>query len=624
MIITFVVIISAFVFPGRAATTDSVKVKIKTTYTTLRLLDIRQDTFQSVDSSLEYFQHYNKATRPDYFSRELGYIGSVATSLTLTVPPVIGFDLGLHQFDAYLINKDQIAFYNTHTPYSEFSYAQGTKVVQKFNVLHSRNITPWWNIAIFYNFLTSDGFHLNSKTNHRIFGATTWVHTKKYRYAAYLSMIKNTFKTGENGGVTNDSLFGTYTATEKLNALFCLTNAKQELTYRNYSLTQILNLSKPDTNLIKGKLFPYKNQFYFRYNINYSEQQYKYFTDLFTDTSYYKQIFDSNSNEEILKSTKLENDISFNANSGVIREDGFKDFNFRPGIRFQYMTLKKDSVTDRNFRNLMFNFVIDKYFFFSRLFAEGNYIYAGQDAGNMFLQGYLKFFLPFEFMLRPGISQTIKSPSYMQDFAHTNYFRWDNNFKPIKITNLFAGLTNSKFKFVLNANYFLMNEYIYFNDDITPKQLTDPLSYFSVELKKDIKLGKFHFDNHLMYQKELSNFNVIHLPTWILYNSTYYENNLFKNALHLKIGFDVRVQDEYYADAYYAPYSIFYNQSDVSIKTYPVFDLFLSATIKTMRIFIKYEHINQDLFPDYPSYNYPHFPTEPRVLRYGFCWMFFN
>jgi hypothetical protein len=603
---------------------DSVKVKIKTTYTTLQLLDIRQDTFRSVDSTLEYFHHYYKSRSFENFYRDLGYPGSASSSLTLNTPQNIGFDPGLHHFDVSLLKKDQVAFYNTRTPYSEFFYAQGANVFQKLNALHSRNITPWLNVAIFYNFRTSDGLYLSSKSNQRIFGTTTWAHSKNYRYQVYLSVLKNSFKTQENGGLVNDSLFGTYTSTEKLNALFWLNNAKQELTFREYSLTQILNLSNPDSNLVTKRVFPYKNQFYFRYNINYVDQKYRYYSDLSADTGYYKQIYDSNSYDEELTSTRLENDISFNANSGIIRKDGFKDFNFRPGLRLQHITLEKDSTTDSNFRDVSVNFVIDKYFAFSRLFAEGNYIFSGPDAGNIFLQGYLKFFLPFDFMLRPGISRTIKSPGYVQNSAHTNYFRWNNQFNPTETTNIFAGLTNNKFRFYLNANYFLINDYIYYDKTITPKQLGNLMSYISVELKKDISLGSFHFDNHLMYQKELSDEDVLHLPSWILYNSTYYENDLFRKALHLKIGFDVRLQDDYFANAYYAPYSIFYNQSEVNVKTYPIFDLFLSATIKTMRIFIKYEHVNHDLFPDYSSFNYPHHPTDPRVLRYGFCWMFFD
>ena len=624
IIVTVIVMLLFNYIPVKALASDSTKVKIKTAFTTLKLLDIRQDTFKSVDTNLDLYQQYNQAIHYDNFYRDLGNIGSATKSLTINFPPAIGFDIGLHQFDPYIINKDNIKFYNTHTPFSEFTYAQGGNEVQKFNVFHTRNITPWWNIYVFYNNLTSDGFYYNNKAKHRIYGASTWLHTRHYRYAVYLSAIKNSFKTGENGGIVDDSLFKTYTATEKLNALVWLSVAKQEFTYKEYSLTQILNLSRADTNLIKKKRFPYKNQFYFRYNINYSQLEYLYNYDLKTDTGYYKQIYDSSRINDGVKSWQVENDFSFNANSGRIRKDGLKDFNFKPGIRYQYINLAKDSTTDSLIQDLSFNFIVDKYFFFSRLFVEGNYVFSGPDAGNVFLQGYLKFFLPFEFMLRPGIIQTVKSPGYIQDHAHTNFFRWNNDFNPTSTSNIFAGLYNTKYKFLLNVNYYLINDHIYFDEHIKPVQLSDPISFFSVELKKELSLGKFHFNNHLIYQKELDQLNIMHFPSWIVQNSTYYENEFFKKALRFKIGFDIRLQDEYYADKYYAPYSIFYNQSDVKVKIYPVFDLFVSATIKRMRVFIKYEHLNQELYPDYPSYNSPHYPTDPRVLRYGFTWLFFD
>jgi hypothetical protein len=623
-IMTCAVVIICYSLPIKTLASDSTKVKIRTLFTTSRLLDIRQDTFISVDSNLDLFEQFNPSVRYDNFYRHLGNTGSATKSIAINIQPLIGFDLGLHQFDPYIINKENIKFYNTHTPYSEFGYVQGKNEVQKFSVLHARNITAWWNICVFYTNLTSDGFYYNSKAKHTIFGASTWAHTRNYRYAVYLSAIKNKFRTGENGGITDDSTFAAYKATEKLYMVIWLNSAKQDYIFKDYSLTQILNLGRSDTNLLKKKIFPYKNQFYFKYNIHFAQQEYLYGSDFDIDTAYYKQIFDSSRTNDGVKSWQLENDLSFNANSGRIRKDGLKDFNFKPGIRYQYINLTKDSTTDSIIQNISFNFVIDKYFYFSRLFVEGNYIFSGPDAGNMYAQGYLKFFLPFDFMLRPGLIQSIKSPTYIQNHAHTKYFRWNNDFNPISTTNLFAGLFNSKYKFFLNVNYYLINDYVYFDENINPVQESDPLSYFSAELNKELKLGKFHFNNHIIYQKELSQLKVMNLPSWIIQNSTYYENIFFKKALHLKIGFDIRMQDAYYADSYYAPYSIFYNQSYVKVKTYPVFDLFVSATIKRMRIFIKYEHLNQELFPDYPSYNYPHYPSEPRVLRYGFTWLFFD
>lgn len=620
-IISFL-ILSLYTF--NAIASDSIKVKIKTTYTNLRLLDIRQDTFRSVDSSLELFQQFLQTVRYDNFFRDLGSTGSGAKSIILKNSIDLGFDIGLHQFDPYMYNKDNVPFYNSHTPFSEFYYVQGKKEVQKFSFLHARNITPWWNISLFYTQQNSDGFYYNSKSKHKIFGGTTWIHTKNYRYAVYLSALKNSFKSGENGGIASDSLFETYTATEKLNALVRLQKAKQEYFYNDYSLTQILNLGKADTSLKQKGSFPYRNQFYIKYQIAYSKQEYLYASDLAYDTGYFRQVYDSVNTIDKLDSWKLENNFSFNANSGRIRKDGLKDFNFKPGLKHQYISMVKDSVIDSTIQNLSFNFVLDKYLLFSRLFVEGNYIFSGGDAGNTFLQAYMKLFLPFEFMIKPGIIQLVKSPDYLQNNANTNYFKWNNGFKTINTTNIYAGLYNVKYHFLLNLNYNLINNYVYFDENIRPVQLTTPMSYFSAELKKELTLGKFHFNNHFMYQQELSQTDALHLPAWILQNSTYYENVFFKKVLHLKIGFDVRLQDEYYADAYYSPYSIFYKQSAVKVKTYPVFDLFLSATIKRMRIFVKYEHLNQELFPEYSSYNLPHYPTEPRVLRYGFSWLFFD
>ena len=67
----------------------------------------------------------------------------------------------------------------------------------------------------------------------------------------------------------------------------------------------------------------------------------------------------------------------------------------------------------------------------------------------------------------------------------------------------------------------------------------------------------------------------------------------------------------------------FHLQNSFTTKTYPVFDLFVNADIKTMNVFVKMAHANYDLWePGY--YETPGYPGLRRSFTFGLKWMFFD
>lgn len=71
----------------------------------------------------------------------------------------------------------------------------------------------------------------------------------------------------------------------------------------------------------------------------------------------------------------------------------------------------------------------------------------------------------------------------------------------------------------------------------------------SAMLKQDFRLGIFHLDNEVTWQKS-SNETVLPLPQLSLYHNFYILTKLAKKVLTVQLGVDVRYFTKYNAPAY--------------------------------------------------------------------------
>src|SRR5690606_991551 len=148
-----------------------------------------------------------------------------------------------------------------------------------------------------------------------------------------------------------------------------------------------------------------------------------------------------------------------------------------------------------------------------------------------------------------------KSPEYLFEFANYHYHKWPSNAQPIsfsktKINNLSFAYENNKFGFSGKAEYFLMNNYLYYKEidnpdlspllmrQIEPAQITGNINMLKISVGQKIKLGNFHFDNFAVYQKS-DYMDVLQTPELYTWHSLYYNNTLVK-VVNFNIGFDVR------------------------------------------------------------------------------------
>ena len=106
-------------------------------------------------------------------------------------------------------------------------------------------------------------------------------------------------------------------------------------------------------------------------------------------------------------------------------------------------------------------------------------------------------------------------------------------------------------------------------------------------------------------------------------NSIYADFTLFRNALRMQIGADVRYFSSFASDTYDPATGLFYMQN-TEVGDYLWADAFINLQIKRASIYVKAGHFNA-LWENHPRYFLlPHYPGTRFGLFWGMTWNFFD
>ncbi len=211
---------------------------------------------------------------------------------------------------------------------------------------------------------------------------------------------------------------------------------------------------------------------------------------------------------------------------------------------------------------------------------------------------------------------------FIYNHYSSNHFKWNNDFD--KMQQLDAGIffTMKKYRLGVSLNISNYSNILYFDNYAIARQLKSFVQIVSASLRKDFTLYNWHLNNKVNYQ-HVPDSTVIRLPEFVLEHSLYYENDLFKKVMKLQIGVSVFYNSAYYANIYMPATSEFYLQSDKKYGNYPFLDFFINAQVKTVRIFLKIDHLNGGLMDNIYMIT-PHYPYADRSFKFGFSWRFFD
>lgn len=241
--------------------------------------------------------------------------------------------------------------------------------------------------------------------------------------------------------------------------------------------------------------------------------------------------------------------------------------------------------------------------------------------------------------LRGWFDQNNKLPALNFLRYQSNYsaFQWDNFDQAtleshtqlrVELSDRRLGTLSAQLK-TLNNGYFFeapYQSYTAFGDDfvsLQPTRLDALVTERSITYSNAIKWRKLTLDLKGLYQQSDDSSGLYNIPKFVARSALFVSTDLFEKAMFAHIGVKARYFDTYFADGYHPVLGVFYSQQHTSLPGYAVIDAFVFAKVRSMDIFLTYEHLNADwALPGY--FAAPGIPFRDSVLRFGFTWNFLD
>lgn len=229
------------------------------------------------------------------------------------------------------------------------------------------------------------------------------------------------------------------------------------------------------------------------------------------------------------------------------------------------------------------------------------------------------------FYARGYVSNTL--PSFYMRHYHSNHYTWDNDDLSKEFRTRVEGELNiERWGTNLKAGVENLKHYTYFNREAMPEQHSGNIQVLSATLTQNFRLGIFHLDNEVTWQKS-SNEGVLPLPQLSTYHNLYLLTKLAKKVLTVQLGAEVVYFTKYYAPAYAPGIQQFHLQPEndqVEIGGYPFLNAYINMHLKRTRIYVMATHLNQGM-GNRNSFTVPHYPVNPKMfLRLGVSWNFYD
>ncbi|MDR0420772.1 MAG: putative porin [Prevotellaceae bacterium] len=537
-------------------------------------------------------------------------------------------------YDIYAFTPDNTPFYNTKRPFTVLSYqTSGSKLNEESNIriLHTQNIKPVLNIGLLYQRYGTKGQYINETTDNK--ALSLFADYTGKRYVAHAAYSFNNISNRENGGIQNDSdITDTIIPSENIdvNLRNARNNLRKQTLFFTHSLGIPINFFKKnkdentETKIDDGTLIYLGNSFeYTTFKRIYTdargddENYYQnwYYNAERTRDSTHTSFFDA---KIFARIQPWASDAILSAVSGGLAYRSQQYYLFNPD---QYLTNENKSSESSLYFYANAAGKFSKYFEwngYTRYFITGK--------TNFMVDGNIRFSL---YPLTNGIHLKgrflfhLYEANFFEKNYYSNHLIWNNDFATTTRTQIEGTLSIPDWDLELGMKQALIKDYIYYDTSASPRQYSDNLSVTSFFIRKNFKLGLFHFDNEILMQIS-GNENILPLPKISAHASWYLQASLVKSVLIAQIGLDARYNTSYYAYAYNPALGDFHVQKEKKTGNFPYTEAFINLKWKRTVIFGKMSNIfKNSLGSEY--FSALHYPrNNTMLLRLGITWHFFN
>jgi len=625
--------ISALGFEHRDDAKDSISIGFK------YLDSVRNN---KLETSINDFYNYFIIPAAQQY---LGNNGAAGYSLIFAPFLKPGWDAGFHAFDAYRLSLENTRFFKTTKPFTQIGYQLASGKEQMIKILHTQNPRPNLNFGFEYRLISAPGFFVTQNTNLNNYRIFSNYQGKRKRYAAFFTLLANTFKVSENGGMKNDSLLDDKDFSKRFtipvnlggDASLQPNPFKSSVSTGNiykeatFFVRQTYDVGIKDSVAVNDTTTEYI--FYpklrFQHSLTYNSYSYQ-FKDIVADSSIYQKWYDTTLRKQkdtlmVMDQWKVvTNDFSLiqfpdtkNAAQFLLAGARLENLTgiFATGSKNFY-----NIVLHGEYRNKTRNRLWD-------ILAKGEFYLNGINSGDYSAFATLSRTLNKKLgSVRLLFNNVNRSPS----FIYTGYssFNFGNagDYNKENITVLRASAENPFFN-ISFTNYLLTN-YLYFTDYYHTAQYNRVINLVQASLSKKIALSKrWNWYTELTLQ-QTDGAAPIKIPFVFTRNRLAYEGVFFKN-LNLSTGVEFRYYTSYNAYNYSPIMGKFLVQDSVTIKNRPDISGFLHFRIKSFTAYLRLENLNTIDFSNgfgFTKNNFaaPHYVYQGLLFRFGILWNFVN
>jgi len=586
------------------------------------------------------------------FQQDLGAVGTASRPLLYQPNLQLGARFGRNVFDKYARDATSVPYYDSRSPYSFFRYIQSGAGEQVFEFSYSRSLKKNFSVGIAYERFASnkilaarstrDG--LVEHSNLLFFGR---YQTENERYHLLFNFSNVRHRAIEQGGIrpltfrsrsaeTGDSIT---TGETRPRDLF---NYQRERVY----LTQAANNEDRD-ELYFTQTYRLLGRGLTVYHTFDAKRQYNSYADqalqpvpagggFYPHVLFYPQVLrNTTTTLDRAEFKQVENSL------GVLGRTAAVEYRLYGRVR------KADLVTQTlvptpTTAGLRLQSAADPVRLLQAFVggtAAFNYrtVYAVEAAGEY------KFF--DEYWLRASVrtgplsAEALRSsyaPTLTQQQFVGNHYEWQHlagstgEFRNTSTSQLtvrlrlklpVAGILSDQ-RFEASGGAVNLTNLVYYNTAGVPAQIGVARNLAIGFARYRVKVGRFGFDNQATYTKG-GDVEGVRIPALVTDSRVYYESYIFGKALFNQVGAEVYYQSRFRAFDYSPSTQQFYQQDHFTIRNYPVVDVFFSADIKAVSVFLKAAYANQGIL-DNGYFTTPYYTGYPRRFQFGVKWNFFN
>lgn len=510
----------------------------------------------------------------------------------------------------------------TDKAFSNVYYVNGQNQENQLKADFARAFGTMLTAGFSFGRINSAGFYANQETKVTDFSVYAAFKSRDSRYRAHFVFGWQDLSVGENGGLSNDTIFELNTTPGRQFIPTNLARASNRRAGYDIGIEQQYALPKMWVN---------DSTYYSRRFIPVVEHSFSLerFTNVYRDEDagkgFYGQILRDSvltmDSTSLLGVTNVVRLRLFANDSSSVKTTGILE-NVYAGIGHRYDQVNYDSTSLNAIHNVFLDGGVDGNILGKlRWWANDRFMLIGHNVLDNRLEGGIGLSVG-RARVSADVVYHVFRPDYITENYVSNHFRISNSFG--KTNHLTSGFrfAHGRLRTTVDARYHLLQNLVVFGTDRLPFQSTGVNQLVVLRARQQVTLRWFHFDIDAAVQFKLSG-DDIRVPMALGRGMVYYQNDIFKRKLRVQLGYEVSYASAYFANAYNPALSAFHLQNYRQVGNYPFMDIFLNIRIKSFQAFFKMEHWNAGLM-GYRYYHIPHHPANDMAWKFGVRWAFLD